>query len=326
MNIIKDFLASANSGEGFVEYFDYINDKSKNDFTFVLKGAPGSGKSTLMRRLGEYFFAKGYNVEFFHCSSDVSSLDGVRICELNTAVVDGTAPHVREAKIPLVDGKIVNLCDYANEREIARHRKIIQEQISKKQACFGVAYALIAAAKKIDNSFKFFGSSDGFSAEKILERLGLEKKSGQSVFNRKLFGSAVTSEGITNLINEGDFSVIAVEETSEENISGLIKAINALGYGVTEIMEVLNPRDRHERLIIEDARKIVRFEKRKPVSKEETDLRNEAENILKTAGRLLDEAKAYHKTVEEVYIQNMDFAGLDTCRESIISQIEQMRL
>ena len=42
----------------------------------------------------------GYDVEFMHCSSDNNSLDGVVIPAINVALLDGTAPHVVDPKIP----------------------------------------------------------------------------------------------------------------------------------------------------------------------------------------------------------------------------------
>ena len=35
---------------------------------------------------------RGYDVEFHHCSSDASSIDGVVIPALKIALVDGTTP------------------------------------------------------------------------------------------------------------------------------------------------------------------------------------------------------------------------------------------
>ena len=47
-----------------------------------------------MRRVGQAAEERGYQVEYIVCSGDPDSLDGVVLPQLQTAIVDGTAPHV----------------------------------------------------------------------------------------------------------------------------------------------------------------------------------------------------------------------------------------
>lgn len=326
MNKIKKFLASANSAQGFVQYFDFINDRSKNNYTFVLKGSAGSGKSTLMRKAGDYFLDKGYDIEFFYCSSDTSSLDGMRVKELNICIVDGTSPHAREVKMPLLDGEIVNLCEFANGQEIRKNEKAILQEAAKKKTCFDAAYPLIAAAKEIDSVIKMPRACGGNCTENILQKLNLQKRSSAVQFNRKLFGSALTENGIENIIEEKDYTVLEVPLPCAKTVKSVIKAVNALGYGVIEIMDLLNPYTLREKLIIEDADIMVRFVKDAPLLAEEIWLSDERDIILKKAGEFLMQSKIHHKNIENYYIKNMDFDGIDNCRQRIITQIEQMAL
>ena len=60
---------------------------------YILKGGPGCGKSSLMRRVAQAMEEKGASVEYIACSGDPDSLDAVVFPALNTAIVDGTAPH-----------------------------------------------------------------------------------------------------------------------------------------------------------------------------------------------------------------------------------------
>ncbi len=73
------------------------------------QGGPGAGKSTMMRAIGQAMEKKGEQVEYLYCSGDPSSLDGVHIPRIRTAVVDGTAPHVCRAPIPAAVDRYVNL-------------------------------------------------------------------------------------------------------------------------------------------------------------------------------------------------------------------------
>ncbi len=60
---------------------------------YILKSGPGTGKSTLLRRVYEQLTEAGETAEVFCCSSDPHSLDAVRCSERRLCLIDGTAPH-----------------------------------------------------------------------------------------------------------------------------------------------------------------------------------------------------------------------------------------
>ena len=141
----KHFLASANSCDGFKNCFSSISPFS-NGFTYILKGGPGTGKSTIIKRFAKNYLKKGYSVEYFYCSSDPKSLDGVRIKEKNISIVDGTAPHITEATMPEIKEKIINVGAFISP-EIKKYKKVIELNLSKKQKCFDLAYCYLRAIK-----------------------------------------------------------------------------------------------------------------------------------------------------------------------------------
>jgi len=102
MESFNHFFASANTALGFQNNFKYINNENKNGYLYILKGGPGTGKSTLLKTIANHFEKIGEKVEYFHCSSDAKSLDGVRLIRKNISIVDGTAPHIIETTIPMV--------------------------------------------------------------------------------------------------------------------------------------------------------------------------------------------------------------------------------
>lgn len=59
----------------------------------LLKGRPGTGKSTLLKKLARAAKEAGFAVELYHCSLDPKSLDLVVVRELSWCVLDSTAPH-----------------------------------------------------------------------------------------------------------------------------------------------------------------------------------------------------------------------------------------
>lgn len=103
------FLGSAGAG-CFVNHFDsLLPPESEGWYTYILKGGPGTGKSTLMKQLARSMEKHDIPCERVFCASDPDSLDAVVFPCLTAAVVDGTAPHEMEPAYPGVDGEIVNL-------------------------------------------------------------------------------------------------------------------------------------------------------------------------------------------------------------------------
>ena len=67
MYIAKESFLGVNSEAGFYSLFeDFINKRSR---VYVIKGGPGTGKSTLMRSIGKQAEQRGLEVEYLHCSS-----------------------------------------------------------------------------------------------------------------------------------------------------------------------------------------------------------------------------------------------------------------
>lgn len=87
---IKFFLG-ANTYRGFCSLFDQLKcDDSWQ--TYVLKGGPGTGKSSGMKKIADTIGDK--NTEYIFCSSDTKSLDAVILHHKGVSIADGTAPHV----------------------------------------------------------------------------------------------------------------------------------------------------------------------------------------------------------------------------------------
>ena len=93
------FFAGSNTARGFYSCFENILPADMRRRMFFIKGGPGVGKSTLMRRVGAYAEEKGLKAIYFHCSSDPDSLDGVCLPERGIGLMDATAPHVYDPVI-----------------------------------------------------------------------------------------------------------------------------------------------------------------------------------------------------------------------------------
>lgn len=117
----KYFLA-ANSSEGFCEHFTDCYDFHDGWRAYIIKGGPGTGKSSLMKYVAKKAADKGYKVTLCVCSSDPLSLDGVIVEDKKIVVLDGTAPHIVEPKNPGICEEILNLGEFWDS-DILRHNK-----------------------------------------------------------------------------------------------------------------------------------------------------------------------------------------------------------
>lgn len=149
---IRNYYACANSACGFVNMFD-SNIKGLNKL-FILKGEPETFKSSLISNIGLNWYAKGFDVEFIHCSSDNDSLDGVIIPELKAGVIDGTAPHDIEPNASGVTKKYVNLGNIVSSQKLSEHKAEILSINNKISNCYKDAYESFGEAMKIHDEWK----------------------------------------------------------------------------------------------------------------------------------------------------------------------------
>ena len=201
---IRKYFVCANSCKGFVNYFQSNLDGM--DRVYILKGGPGTGKSTLMKRIGETFAAED-QVEYIYCSSDVSSLDGVILKNKKIAIVDGTSPHVTEPKAPGAVEEYLNLGTAWNRNILAEHKSEILSLGNQISQRYKTVYSLLAEAKKVHDRWERvyldnidFGALDRISNDlndEILDGLTETENKGKSI--HRFFG-ALTPNGSVNYI------------------------------------------------------------------------------------------------------------------------------
>lgn len=144
------YFAAANTKDGFISYFKEIFSKVKK--IYVIKGGPGTGKSTLMHKIAVEGKNRGFEVQKYYCSSDTSSLDGVVIGE-EFAVLDGTPPHAMEPRNVGALDEIINLCDMWNADVLAENKDdicLISGKISQK---YKSVYRMLNAFATLESEY-----------------------------------------------------------------------------------------------------------------------------------------------------------------------------
>jgi len=164
------FFLGANTQDGFYSRFDELRNLPNYRHQYIIKGCPGSGKSTFMRRIAQAAAEKGHKCECICCSSDANSLDGVLIHDLGISFVDGTAPHVVE---PRYAGALEQYIDFSpfweTEGLESVKREIMSIDVSIK-TCYRNAYGHLRCAGVYDTLVCSYGTKN--RSEDMQRRVG----------------------------------------------------------------------------------------------------------------------------------------------------------
>ena len=169
MQTVTHFFLGANSGRGFQNLFQRFCEPTHHHDLIILKGGPGCGKSTLMNKIGEAMEGCGESVEYFHCSGDPDSLDGVHIPRIHAAVVDGTAPHTLEPRYPMAAERCVNLGEFCDITAVKDCREEIVHYTDTCSQAYRRAYRAMSAASQMADSAAALAES-GLDREKLMRR------------------------------------------------------------------------------------------------------------------------------------------------------------
>jgi GTPase SAR1 family protein len=353
----RHFFPGGNTSRGFYSFYNYVIDQEEAERKIILKGGPGVGKSTFMRKLGNAMLERGYDVEFMHCSSDSTSLDAIAVPALKLACLDGTAPHIVDPKLPGAVDEIINFGEFWGKDGIKQNKEEIIKVSKEISSQFSRAYKYLAAASYIyedcvDIHTKVLQKAKlNIAASQLIEELigGTEAKERLGK-ERSLFASAITPDGLVNYLETILTSSKIVEirgglGTGEEILLEKIKdAAIERGCYVEAFFCALNPEKLEHLLIPEmdvsfttsnDYHKssviathyifMQDYMNQNSLSGYEGQLAENKENIDKLitiAQASINKAKELHDELESFYIPNIDFSQAEACCDKLLKEIE----
>ena len=356
MENIKYFLA-ANSTLGFVSRFDQLYDPYGNWFLYIIKGGPGTGKSTLMKSIAKAASERGITSELIYCSSDPDSLDGVIFPSLKVAIADGTAPHTLDPIFPGVADTIINLSDCWDRKKLYTFKNKIKEKTTQNSVYHKKSKNYLSACKNID-----------YSTECILKQVIIEdkinlycKNTSKKLFKSNLnsigsekirFLSGITPKGIfvfEDTINSICDKIYVLEDdygvASSIILKNLKQSALEAGFDITVCYCPTDPYNKLEYLIIPQIKtsfavannyhplnQIVpyktihckRFIDLEKLNDEKERLKFNKKiklELIKKAVENLQLAKSTHDELEEMYIQSMNFSKVNKLSDSLIAEI-----
>lgn len=332
------FFLGANSPDGFFSYYDHLIDPETANEVYIIKSAPGSGKSSFMRRVAARLESAGHSPQYIQCSSDPSSLDGILFADIGVAFVDGTAPHVIEAKYPYTAERYLHLGVFVDADRVAAIKPDIISATKAYRACYDGAYRCIRAARAIDDDMfriVFTENARERAARRVPGIIKREVMSGNNVGTEtRRFLDGITPDGVVTLSGTvysladrvfeledsygmGHFLLIALRDAALE-----------AGHDVISCWDPLAPATRVKHLIIpslklafatmpvDDPYRRVRLDAYLDAdvlykNKQKLKFLRRAKNaLLSDAVDDLREAKKRHDALEALYNPAVDFDGL----------------
>ena len=349
--IVRKIFPGGNTANGSKPFFEYIIPENVNRI-FCLKGGPGVGKSSMMKKIANEFIDKGYDVELHHCPSDPSSLDAVVIKKLGVVLLDGTSPHIVDPKDPGAVDEIINLGEYWNVDELEKNKKEIIECGKDISSSFRRCYKYLKSAEPIyyDIEEKYsdcmdFGKVNDLT-EKILNKI-FENTENKCVYKkpRHLFGTAITPIGhvdyADSLLCEAE-KVYYLKGEIGCGRTTLLKKIygKAIEKGMSvEVFHYPLLPDKIESILIRDLKiaitisgifkeseeiDLTQFINNEKLSKYKEEIEFDKkvfEQLINYGIFNLKRAKEKHDVIEGLYIPSMYFDEIDKLKDTIIDRI-----
>ena len=353
---VRNMFSGGNTSKGFFSRFDHIMSREDARRIFVIKGGPGTGKGTFMRNISEIMTDRRYDTEHIHCSSDSKSLDALVIPELKVALLDGTAPHVIDPKVPGAVDEIINLGEYWCDSALAEKRDEIMKVSDEIRVYFQRAYRYLKAAWHIyEDSSTMYGSAmdkvrlNSIAGEFTAMLFDVFPPAGKPGRQRCLFASAITPDGLVSYVDDLMTldNIYVFEGFPGSGTDIVLERIKTAaverGFDVDAFYCGFDP-DKLEHLIIPEintgfstagkyhstdacANKRVDFRELlddSAISKLGPELEYNGhlfDRLIGKAVGMISSAKKLHDELEAYYIPNMDFEGIRKKQDETVQKI-----
>ncbi len=353
-----DTLIAANTAKGFFSYFDEFLNQPDIKNAYLIKGGPGCGKSTFMKKVSNHCKALELDIENIHCSSDHDSLDAIRICEKGIVIIDATNPHAFDLKYPGVRDKIIDLTQFWDENKLKENAQNIIEITNSISQRYKSVYNILKSAGILYSSLieKAQQNCDNYEITQLVKKLikqnGIMPTQSETTIHNRFLNS-ISCKGTAGFINTVEKlcdELILIEDIY--NLSGvfLSKFLNYFkktGYEVLVFHNPLCPELKIEHILIPQLRfgiistsYLYEFEigESKIIKKINTrnfidkDYVNQNKNKIlfrkKMVNQLVDKSvselesiKQLHDELEQYYIKAMDYDSLNDYTNRFINEL-----
>lgn len=338
INEITEYFGAANGFDGFRSYFkDIFNPKDYNR-VYVIKGGPGTGKSSMMKKIHSSFSNEGYKTERIYCSSDPGSLDGVIVKQNNkkVALLDGTAPHETDASFPGAIDEIINLAEGLDYKKLSRSRDAITELNEIKKSYYEKAYKLLNLAGEIDKYIHsyFTENTDYNAAERFTKQILSEANSLKKFTNKPRMISAFCKDGLVSFSPQVQTKTNMLYIGGERHSAYILMNILASKLSEMELIDIYCPsplsmsyieRIYTESIVIAVSESQADFSlPNRFVSSDIRILAGYVSSVIDMAKDAFAEASRNHFALEKIYTDALDFNHNNMLTDNLIAEIHEI--
>lgn len=322
--------------------------------TYILKGGPGTGKSSLMKKVAAAM-SETEDPEIYYCSSDPDSLDAVILRKSKAIIVDGTAPHVFEPKYPGVREVLIDLGGCWNNDRLKNNRENIIDATDRNQKYHAAVKRYLKAIITLNDDIMTLGASclnkpklDAYCDRLCAKLFPKTKRPQASILHRQI--SSITPKGmITHSEIFKDMTIFKIDDdycaVSARLMSKLAECAASSGYDVIVSENVLMPSGAYQHIVIPELKiaftssntealqksasasiNALRFYDRyslKGKKKRAAFDRGMAEKLTYEAIEALKTAKDIHDELESYYIDAMNFDMVNSVTDELILRLKK---
>ena len=349
---VRALFPGAMGPEGFISCFDHLMPEAKLRRLLILKGGPGVGKSTFMRRIHALLSSQGEETTLYFCSGDPDSLDAVAAPEAGILILDGTAPHIVDPVIPGARDSLINLGVCLDEAAMRPRLEHIRACMADHAACSqrARAYMRSAWALRRDSAAALRACMDEAHVARmqgalIAAVLQAEGERSDTPAVRPVITDAVTPKGELCLLTDGaQQRVIRLGRHFAMDLTPVLRALchaaQAAGYDVEEHLSPMSPGSllhltipalhtlvtTNETLACEQTFDFAACVPAARLLRRECALEQSRTDIarhMQCAVQAMAQAKQLHDELETFYVPNMDFGRWQTLLDETVASLKE---
>lgn len=350
------YFLGANAPKGYYSGFGRLFSAAPKGKCFLLKGGPGCGKSTMLKKIALMLKEKGVSTELIYCTADTDSLDAVITQDGSFCALDATLPHAVEPKYPGIYETTVSLSDCWDEEKLKKNAEKASKLFDENRKKHEQARKFIAAAADLLEEAEK-AETEAMNEEKTVKAAlricskEFGKRTPKKGSEKIRFISGITDKGVCFLNKTpGIFcdKIYLLEDdcgaVSKLFMNTVRKSALEHGLDIITCRCPVFPSEKTEHIFIPSLRlgfmtenrrhktdilpyrtlHAKRFIDEKAFSRKKLRLRF----ALRTAARLIEEAsdcmreaKGLHDELEEIYIRAMDFSKVEEKFREITEKI-----
>lgn len=352
----RHIYLGGNTRAGFVGFYNQLTQIDSCNL-YILKGGPGTGKSTFIKKVISELDNTGYAMDIVHCSGDPDSLDGVICPKAGVIVIDGTAPHALEPYCVGARDNIINLGEFWDSDKLRLYKDNIASMTFDKQVYYKRAYSYLSAAGQIydDSNYIVHTSMEEEKVNQFTSELASEIFSGfqeSSIHgkNYSFYATAITPGGrrgdLANLVS--GHKTYSIKTFYGINVSTILENLRnralCFGFNTQSIYCGFDASVLEHLIIPELGAAVVTSNSYHAVDATDSyydypidnllcgysmysakeDLKynnNRFDELIDRAIRALNRARVMHAEIEKIYYPAMDFHRLNMYCDSVIKQI-----